>query len=420
VKSSVDRIVGDNYRQEERTALSFREELVSRVKRGPAWLRRPLRAALQAWKRIEPEALGAMLVIPRAVKRMKPERRVLGIYHLQEHAGHLGDFVDFLEILQVLRLQHGLRRVDLVYIDDPSNPNRPVSRQRLDASSEYKQMMLDLRALLPDLGALYQFDSDAEFERFFRSNFFRYVCWPRYPYLHTWPSHLDYSRLSDRGYPYPNVFKPLDDYFASRGQLPTLSCPEPLLEWAREFVRAHASPAIPIALQLRFNPDSPVRNTDAEAWTRFLRHMESRREFKFMVMSRREEILPELRQLKNVVYSKDYSSGVMNDLALLQLCHLSMFPDAGFVTFPWFCGLPTIFFAKQRHEFPHRRIGDEHGTGLRFLTRFQRRRYGDYNADTLEKDFLSLCNDLAAVRWTNPYVNPIRAGRQTIAPEVRD
>jgi len=384
--------------------LSLRAEVLNRVKRGPAWLREPLRVAWHGWKRIEPATVGALRLIPRAIARARPERRVLGIYHLQEHAGHLGDMVDFLEILNVLRVQHGLQKIDLCYIDDPSNPNHPISRTRLEASPEYKAMMLELRALLPGIGAVHHFDSDADFERFFRSNFRRYVCWPRYGYFHTWPTAHNYFHISDRGYPFPNVFTPLDEFFASRGDLPKLACPPPLLEWARDFVREHVSPALPIVVQLRFNPDSPIRNTDAEAWTLFLQRMEGHPEFKFVVISRREEILPELRQLRNVVYSKDHADGLMNDLALLQVGHLSMFPDAGFVTFPWFVGLPTIFLAKERHEFPHRRINDKRG-GLRFLSRFQRRRYGAYSTDTLEQEFRSLCSDLAAAGWRNPYMH---------------
>jgi hypothetical protein len=383
--------------------LSRRAELIDRVKRGPEWLRVPLRAAWHGWKWMQPATLGALRLIPRAILR-SAERRVLGIYHLQEHAGHLGDMVDFLEILNVLRVQHSLQKVDLCYIDDPSNPNHPISRTRLEASSEYKEMMLELRTLLPAVGAVHHFDSDADFERFFRSNFHRYVCWPRYGYFHTWPTAHNYMHISDRGYPFPNVFTPLDDYFAARGELPTLTCPPALLAWARDFIHKHVSPALPIVVQLRFNPDSPSRNTDAEAWTLFLQRMEDRPEFKFVVISRREEILPELRQLKNVVYSKDHATSVMNDLALILVCHFSMFPDAGFVTFPWFYGLPTIFLGKQRHPFPHQRMNDEHGTGLRFLTPVQRRRYGEYSVDTLEREFWSLWNDLATAGWKNPYI----------------
>jgi len=383
--------------------LSRRAELVDRIKQGPGWLRGSLRAALHGWKRIEPATIGAVRWLPRTIMRARGERRVLGVWHLQEHAGHLGDMVDFLEILNVLRVLHNLEKIDLCYIDDPSNPNQPISRRRIDASPEYKQMMLELRVLLPNVGSTHHFDSDADFERFFRSNFHRYVCWPRYGRFHTWPTAHNYFHISDRGYPFPNTFTPLDRFFASRGELPKLTCPPGLLQWARDFVRSHVAPAVPIVVQLRFNADSPSRNTDEEAWTLFMKRMEARTEFKFVVISRREEMIPQLRELKNIVYSKDYASGVMNDLALILVSHFSMFPDAGFVTFPWFYGLPTIFLGKLRHEFPHRRMNDENGAGLRFLTPFQRRRYGSYDAEILEREFWSLWNDLAAVRWKNPY-----------------
>jgi len=382
--------------------LSRRAELIDRVKRGPRWLHTPVRAAWHGWKWIEPGALGALRLIPRAIARARPERRLLGIYHLQEHAGYLGDMVDFLEILNVLRVEHGLKKIDLCYVDDPANPNQPISRARLDASPEFKKMMLELRALLPAVDAVHHFDSDAEFERFFRANFRRYVRWPRYPYFHTWPSAHNYYHISDRGYPFPNVYTPLDEYFAKHGTLPKLSCPPELLDWARDFVRARVAPARPIALQIRFNPDSPIRDTNLEAWKTFLQRMQARNDVKFVILCRREEIVPELRQFPNVVYSKDHASGVLNDLALLQVCHLSLMPDSGFVTFPWFCGLPTVYFGKQLYDFPERRYRNERGQGLKFLKRFQRRRIGAYDADTLEREFNSLYSELAAVGWRNP------------------
>jgi len=375
--------------------------LFERAKRTPPWLRKPLRAAWYGSKRLK-VALSSLGDVPRALTRPRPPMRILGIYHLQEHAGYLGDMIDYLEILNVLRVQHGLDKIDICYIDDSSNPNQPISRPRLEASPEYKEMMLSLRAVLPRVGAVHLFDADAEFERFFRMNYRRYVCWPRYGRLHTWPTYTDYGLLSDDGHPFANVYTPIDEYFAAHGSLPKLSCPPALLEWARAFVRAHVSPALPIALQIRFNPDSPLRDTVLEAWKEFLQRMESRSEVKFIILCRREEIVPELRQLRNVLYSKDHVSAALNDLALLQVCHFSMMPDSGFVTFPWFCGLPTVYFGKQLHEFPERRYKNERGQGLKFLTRFQRRRIGAHDAEALLREFNSLYDDLAAAGWRNP------------------
>jgi hypothetical protein len=381
------------------------KELFERAKGAPPWLRAPLRAGWHGWKRVR-AALWPLSIFPRAVARSRLTKRVLGIYHFQEHAGFLGDMIEFLQILNILRVQHGLEKIDLCYIDDPSNPNRPISRQRVESSAAYKEMLLAVRAVLPGVGAVFQFDADAAFEKFFRSHTRQYVCWPEYHPLHSWPSLVDYTRISDRGFGYANTYAPIDRYFNDHGELPMLTCPPALLDWARAFFRENVAPAIPVALQVRFNPDSPLRNTKLDAWRGFLRRMEKRTDLKFIILSREEEILPELRSLKNVIYSKDHASGVLHDLALLQLSHVSMFPDAGLCTYPWFCGLPTIYFGVEKHEFPERRLQNEAGQGLRFLTPFQRRRFGDYTADTLESEFTALWRDLAAARWRNPYAAP--------------
>jgi len=371
--------------------------------RSPAWLQRPMRAGWRGWKKVQ-QAFWPLVAFPRAIARSSGEKRVLGIYHFQEHAGYLGDMMEYLEVLNVLRAKHRLRKIDLCYIDDPSNRNQPVSRPRVDGAVEFKQMMLELRALLPGVGAVLQFDSDAAFERFFRSHYARYVCWPQYHRLHSWPSRVDYMVISDQGFAYANTYAPIDRYYREHGHLPQLSCPSEALDWARRLIREHALPATPIALQIRFNPDSPARDSNAEAWKAFLARMEPRSDVKFIVLCRREEIVPELRRLRNVVYSKDHGSGVLQDLALIQTCHFSMFPDAGFCTYPWFCGVPTIYFGREKHEFPERRFQNANGEGLRFLSKFQRRRFGAYSADILEAEFQALWRDLAAAGWSNPHL----------------
>jgi hypothetical protein len=377
-------------------------QLFERAKGAPPWVRTPLRAGWHALKRVR-ATLWPLSIAPRALARSLLPRRVLGIYHFQEHAGFLGDMIEFLQVLNVLRAEHRLEKIDLCYVDDPSNPNQPISRARVDSSPEFKETLLAAREVLPSVGSVLQFDSDAAFEKFFRSHSSRYVCWPDYHRFHSWPSLVDYTRISERGFGYANTYAPLDRYFDAHGALPMLTCPAALLEWARSFVREHVSPAVPVALQIRFNPDSPLRNTKVDAWRGFLSRMEARTDFKFIILSRREEILPELRRFRNVIYSKDHASGLLHDLALLQVSHLSMFPDAGLCTYPWFCGLPTIYFGVEKHEFPERRLCNEAGQGLRFLSAFQRRRFGDYTAETLEREFDALWSSLAAARWSNPY-----------------
>ncbi len=406
-----------------------RTALFEQLKRGPAWLQAPLRAgwrlllrlrarllSLLAWARIRTQRtwnIGgqglrtALVAVRRVARRLlprQPEKRILGIYHFQEHAGFLGDMMEYLEVLNVLRAQHGVPKIDLCYVDDPSNPNRPISRNRLETSPEFKPMMLQLGALLPGTGAVLQFDSDIDFEAFFRRNYRRYVCWPRYGYFHSWPTQIEYTEtIPETGYPYPNTYAPLDRFLQTHAALPGLTCPPAALEWARLFIRRHAGAATPVTAQIRFNPESPRRNTDLDAWREFFQRMQARPDIKFIVICRQEEVTPELRALSNVVYAKDYGSGILEDLALIQVSHFSIFPDAGFATYPWFLGLPTIFFAKEKHYFPHLRMLDVNGgTGLRFLTPFQRRVFGEYTADTLEQEFLRLWNDLTAVGWTNP------------------
>ena len=356
-----------------------------------------------AWLRIESSFL-VFAAAPGAVVRRKAEKRILGICHFREQAFFLGDMMEFLEILNVLREEHGVDKIDVCYVDDESNPNQPISLRRYQELPGYKGMAMSLRALLPSLGSVFWFDSDILFESFFRSMRRHYIPWPKFSSFHSWPSRMNYNRIPEDGTVYPNVYAPLYDFFGKHGRLPVLTCPPEDLRWARRLMEEHVKPAVPIAVQVRFNPDSSYRDSNTPIWTEFLRSMEPRSDVKFMVVCRKEEIVPEWRAFKNVLFAKDFGSTVLQDLAVIQTAYFSMFPSGGFATFPWFCGTPSVVIGEEHHAFALKRSGlktqkDRHP----FMTPFQRMRWGPYTADTILEEFDSLWGDLEKSKWENPY-----------------
>src|SRR4051812_8729140 len=115
--------------------------------KAPPWVSTGLeqlwRTAKSYWRGID-SALGSTVISTRSLKRFHVRKRVLGIYHFQEHAGFLGDMVEFLAVLNILKAERGAEKVDLCHIDDAKNPNRPVSRGRVDSSPAFKEMMVQL------------------------------------------------------------------------------------------------------------------------------------------------------------------------------------------------------------------------------------------------------------------------------------
>ena len=264
----------------------------------------------------------------------KPDRRILGVWDFYMRGGGFGDMMTFVEILGVLRHRYGLtgeRNVDVCFIDDAShyNAKKPAFRKPIT----WKRQMMNLAHLSPYLGSVYYFKSDAEFRRFYTSNRGRY---------YRWPVSVSLSQ--------PSNVHVVSEFKRKTGRIPGFVLPPETINDVYSLYEREVFPAMPVIINIRRNTRNTERNTDIAEISRFIRHFEGDREYKFIIICMKEEIPPELRKLRNVIFSKDHFSSMEHDLAFIYTSYISMFPSSGMANFAWFSDVPMINFGRHVND----------------------------------------------------------------------
>jgi len=263
------------------------------------------------------------------------ERRLLAIYDTSSQPFSVGDILIIQAASLALREKH---RVDLVDFALVYDPKRPASSDPAFSSITEDNAMYHLASILPvaqvnqHLGSLFVFNSHNHLERFIADSADLY---------HVWPSGWKYA---SRDYLYYAAFNEVFyEHYKERGSIPQLSCRPFLLEWAQTFYRKHVHPLVPITVNVRNNKAFHThRNARLECWLEFFRHCETRYPAKFVVVCAWSEIDDRLRQCPNVILTKDYHTGIEQDLALIHASAIHMGAGSGPVTMAWFSNKPYL------------------------------------------------------------------------------
>ncbi len=287
------------------------------------------------------------------------KKKILGYWDFNQRVSKLGDFLCFLEYLSYLQqeLKPGGEReraIDLCFIDDATHYNATMSK--FQKSYQYKQLFASLVVTNSLVDSVFWFRSNREFERFYRSNRTRYIRWP------------------------PTVsgtflFNPekLEELFQKNKSIPQLGLPSEILAKAYSFYGAHLGSSLPIIVNIRHNlSHANYRNSNIQEWQRFFRHYELDPRYRFIIICNREEILEDLRNMNNVLFSKDYFSTLEEDLALIKTSYLSIFPSSGMACFAWYSNVP--FLQHGPHGRDHITVPKD-GKSFQFFQEYQRQCY---------------------------------------------
>lgn len=271
-----------------------------------------------------------------AMFSMSGNRRLLMVYDLSSQPLSIGDILVFQEASLALRLDLGADRVDFALVYDPDSPVVP---HPAFAGINSENFLFNLASVLPvvqvnpHLGSVFLFDCHQHFERFVLDNVDHY---------HVWPTLCDYA---SREYLYYHVFNELlFEHHRRHGVLPRLASRKPVREWADAFLAAHASPAVPVTVQLRRNPANPARDSDFDAWLSFLRGCMGNYPAKFILIGGHAETDPRFRELANVLIAKDYRTTLEQDLALVEASAIHFGAGSGPGTMAVFSSKPYCLF----------------------------------------------------------------------------
>jgi len=315
--------------------------------------------------------------------KIKNPERILGYWDFNQRLAKIGDFISFLEVLNILREDFRIikkeKNIDICFISDPEHYNS--SQKRYFKSYWFKKILINLPIICPNLGSIFVFKSNEEFNQFYLKNKPDYVRWPP-TVAGTVPSN--------------NLY--IADFFKRKKSIPILDIPDEIKEKIYSFYKKKIYPALPIIVNIRNNHTWDVnRSSNIKEMKKFFKFFSKNKTFKFIIICLKDEIPPDFRPLSNVIFSKDYFNEIEEDLALINTSYLSIFPSSGMACFAWYSKVPFI------QHGPH---GEDKYTrpkkgGYSFFTKYQRHFEQKVEANWLRSKFNELVNDLKRDKVNN-------------------
>jgi hypothetical protein len=139
--------------------------------------------------------------------------------------------------------------------------------------------------------------------------------------------------------------KTITDYYKKSNNIYQLSIPNDIKAETYKFYENYVYPSLPIIVNIRNNMHRNIeRNSNIDELLKFFKLFETSSKYKFIIICNKEEIPKKLRNLKNIIFSKDYFNNIIEDLSLINTGYLGIFPGSGMNVMAQFSNLPFIIF----------------------------------------------------------------------------
>ncbi|OGU10240.1 MAG: hypothetical protein A2075_21555 [Geobacteraceae bacterium GWC2_58_44] len=253
------------------------------------------------------------------------------IYDLEANPCSIGDFLNFLQGAVVVADMYGAQTMDICFV---SNPNNPTTSDLIDLFSNDSRFchlfsILPITQLAGRIGSILIVESLVEALGNLGKG-----------YLALWPNA---AQLQCKGYMFYEIMKLCHAYKQHHGDMPRLSCRKSALSWAKGFHDAQVSPEILVSVNIRNNPKYAThRNSSLEAWLRFFEDCIGKYPVKFVVICGTAEVDDRFRQLGNVLFAKDFSTDIEQDLALIEFSAMHLGSASGPATMATFTKKPYL------------------------------------------------------------------------------
>ncbi len=127
------------------------------------------------------------------------------------------------------------------------------------------------------------------------------------------------------------------EFYEKEHYIPELIIDSESVEYGKKFIEEHCDGKIPVVAAIRKNNRDEARNAPVLEWIKFFQYAEKRHnEYKFIIIGAKNEIIPELEEMDNIVFAKSYGSTLLQDIALITLCQLFIGNESGVVCYSWF------------------------------------------------------------------------------------
>lgn len=303
-------------------------------------------------------------------------KRVLGILDFENGRAVIGDTIAFHEILLVIAEANKIDEIDIAFV----NP-----RVRNYSKNIYQIMethliedLISLNKVNPKLGSYYVFNNNSQFSKFFHSFRNMYIIFPN--------PIMPFSTVSN--------WHHVTEFYEKEHYIPELIIDSESVEYGKKFIEEHCDGKIPVVAAIRKNNRDEARNAPVLEWIKFFQYAEKRHnEYKFIIIGAKNEIIPELEEMDNIVFAKSYGSTLLQDIALITLCQLFIGNESGVVCYSWFTNKPTISFGMEKRHV-HWGQAIRHNQKFNFLNGMQQVYWGKYTTDDVISSFENITKNL--------------------------
>lgn len=295
----------------------------------------------------------------------RPRRKcLLGIWDWASLPWSVGDPLMFVEDLNILKIRDEYDRVDICVVFDGAHPGKSLRPTNLtpETSQSYALDFLPLFSMCHGLGRVVLFNDRKNFYCFLEQNLDRYEFYP------SLPQHLG-QKFNYYGGAYWEVIL---SFYDKHKYLPHLKVSTRDRRWAMNFFKTHVrSNEIPVVMSLKNTRHCIHRNADPDLWYEFLeRCAREKPEIRFVLVGLRGETDQRILQLPNIIFSKNYGTSMLQDVALVGSAPMYVGPTSGIGTIPLLSDIPYLITNFELKEYP--RLGIAAGENLPFAAAGQK------------------------------------------------
>jgi hypothetical protein len=277
----------------------------------------------------------------RKYKWKKDNERILLIYDTTSQPFSIGDFLVIQETSLALAREFSANYTDIAIVYDIVNPSKVDKVFKGVVNTD--NVLLHLTSFMPvvnlnpKIGSLFVFNSKSALENYLFKNI--------NGYLNVWPSGFNYGCGKYLNLHAFNTV--LYDYFKKYKHIPNLSSSTPLRLWALSFIHQNIYPKVPITINIRNNPNWDLRrNSKIQEWDKFFHYAEKTYpEALFIILCATQEIPEKFRGLSNVIFAKDFSTELDQELALIEFSAAHMGTNSGPAAMAYFNNNPYFIFS---------------------------------------------------------------------------
>lgn len=272
------------------------------------------------------------------------KKRILVLYDLSTQPFSIGDILIMQEAALILKEEFGAELVDFALLYDfSSSLNSDIAFKDIAPENAINNLisLLPVAQVNPYIGSIFAFNHRKQLEKFISDNIKTYYVWPSGWAFEIRREYLYYRIFDEIIYP----------FYKRNGRIPVLSARKPLEKWASNFFNKYCKDSIPVTVNLRNNPKFQTsRNLTIEHWIEFFSKCENIYNTKFIIICAQSEIDERLRNCRNVLIAKDFSTNIEQDLALIQCSAIHLGVPSGPATVAFFSEKPYIIFKGELHK----------------------------------------------------------------------